>query len=117
LFCWFLRKKGIIDESVGYFDAEGLNSTEYYKSNLERLFFLTLNTPVDERDELQRQHQQQLLHIPSEDKQPSLFKTDQKTPYLNGGLFEPHVNDWLNDQSLSFPEGYFVNLIQSFRGV
>lgn len=115
LFCWFLRKKGIIDESIGYFDAQGLDSTTYYKSSLERLFFLTLNTPVDERDELQKQHQQQLIHLPAEDKQPCLFKTDQKTPYLNGGLFEPHENDWFNDADLTLPEGYFITLFNHFE--
>lgn len=115
LFCWFLRKKNIIDESIGYFDTDGMDSTKYYKSNLERLFFLTLNTPVDERDELQKQHQQQLIHLPAEDKQPSLFKIDQKTPFLNGGLFEPHENDWFNDESLTLPEGFFVNLYNHFE--
>lgn len=115
LFCWFLRKKGIIDESYGYFNAQGKDATSYYKSNLERLFFLTLNTPVDERDELHKQHQQHLVHLPAEDKQPSLFKTDQKTPYLNGGLFEPHDNDWFRDEELSFPDGYFVNLYNHFE--
>lgn len=114
LFCWFLRKKGIIDESIGYFNAQGMDSTTYYKSSLERLFFLTLNTPVDERDELQKQHQQQLVHLPVDDKQPSLFKTDQKTPYLNGGLFEPHENDWYNDKALTLPDGYFVSLYDHF---
>jgi hypothetical protein len=52
LFCWFLRKKGIIDESVGYFNAQGAEATVYYRQSLERLFFLTLNTTSDERDEL-----------------------------------------------------------------
>lgn len=115
LFCWFLRKKGIIDESIGYFDAQSLDSTTYYKSDLERLFFLTLNTPVDERDELHKQHQQQLINLPLEEQQSSLFKTDQKTPYLNGGLFEPHENDWFKDDSLTLPEGYFVNLYNHFE--
>ncbi len=115
LFCWFLRKKGIIDENASYFNAQGLDSTTYYKSSLERLFFLTLNTPVSERDELHKQHQQQLINLPSEEQQSSLFKTDQKTPYLNGGLFEPHENDWFKDDSLTLPEGYFVNLYNHFE--
>lgn len=114
LFCWFLRKKGIIDEGMGYFDASNQKSTDYYRSNLEKLFFLTLNTPVDERDELQKQHQRQLFADLMEDQQPSLFKTDQKTPYLNGGLFEPHDNDWFKDDSLTFPEGFFINLYSHF---
>lgn len=114
LFCWFLRKKGIIDETVGYFNAKSTNATDYYRQSLERLFFLTLNTPIDERDELHKQHQKQLFSDVVEGQQPSLFKTDQKTPYLNGGLFEPHENDWFKDNSLTFPEGFFVNLFEHF---
>jgi len=114
LFCWFLRKKGIIDESIGYFNAKDMHATDYYRANLERLFFLTLNTPVDERNELQKQHQRQLFPDLLEEKQSSLFRVDQKTPYLNGGLFEPHANDWFNDKSLTLPEGYFTNLFSHF---
>lgn len=115
LFCWFLRKKGIIDESIGYFNAHGADATAYYKQSLERLFFLTLNTPVDERDELTKQHQKALFPELLVDDQPSLFKTDQKTPYLNGGLFEPHENDWYKDDSLTLPEGFFTNLYDHFE--
>jgi type I restriction-modification system DNA methylase subunit len=115
LFCWFLRKKGIIDESVGYFNAHGSDATSYYKQSLERLFFLTLNTPIDERDELTKQHQKALFPELLVDDQPSLFKTDQKTPYLNGGLFEPHENDWYKDDSLTLPEGFFANLYGHFE--
>ena len=115
LFCWFLRKKGIIDESVGYFNAQGADATSYYKQSLERLFFLTLNTPVDERDELTKQHQKALFPELLVDDRPNLFKTDQKTPYLNGGLFEPHENDWYKDESLTLPEGFFTNLYDHFE--
>ena len=114
LFVWFLRKKGIIDESIGYFAANGQDATTYYKQSLERLFFLTLNTPIDDRDELTKQHQKQLFPELEINTQPSLFKTDQKTPYLNGGLFEPHENDWYKDSSLTLPEGFFVNLYAHF---
>lgn len=114
LFCWFLRKKGIIDESVGYFNAQSTDATSYYKQSLERLFFLTLNTPIDERDELTKQHQKALFPELLVDDQPSLFRTDQKTPYLNGGLFEPHENDWYTDESLTLPEGFFTNLYDHF---
>ncbi len=114
LFCWFLRKKGIIDEAMDYFNTDGLDSTQYYRQSLERLFFLTLNTPIDERDELNKNHQKELIHFPSEDKQSNIFKVDDRTPYLNGGLFEPHTNDWFKDETLTFPTGYFVNLYKHF---
>lgn len=70
--------KGIIDESVGYFNAQSTDATSYYKQSLERLFFLTLNTPIDERDELTKQHQKALFPELLVDDQLSLFKTDQK---------------------------------------
>jgi len=34
---------------------------------------------------------------------------------LNGGLFEPHENDWFMDAGLTLPEGYFVNLYNHFE--
>jgi len=115
LFCWFLRKKGIINEDIGYFNASGSDASSYYKQSLERLFFLTLNTPVDERDELTKEHQEALFPELLTNSQPSLFKTDQKTPYLNGGLFEPHENDWYKDDSLTLPEGFFTGLYEHFE--
>ncbi len=87
LFVWFLRKKSIIDESMGYFDASSANATTYYRQSLERLFFNTLNTPIDDRDEFKNETQKRLF--PEVDSQPQakLFEVDSRTPYLNGGLF------------------------------
>lgn len=86
LFIWFLRRKSIIQEQYGYFEIEGPDSTEYYELKLKKLFFNTLNTPAPDR-----QH------------------ADDKTPYLNGGLFEAHDNDWAH-QKVSFPTGFFNRL-------
>ena len=88
LFVWFLRKKHIIDESSGYFDIESKSSTDYYDESLKQLFFNTLNTPVNDSD-----------------------RKDKVTPYLNGGLFEAHDNDWA-DRKVSFPTGYFKSLYE-----
>ncbi len=88
LFIWFLRRKNIVQEQYGYFDVEGTDSTEYYDQKLKKLFFNTLNTPVSDR-----QH------------------SDDKTPYLNGGLFEAHDNDWAN-QKVNFPTGFFNRLYE-----
>lgn len=88
LFVWFLRKKHIIDESFGYFDIESKSSTDYYDENLKQLFFYTLNTPVNDS-----------------------ARKDKVTPYLNGGLFEAHDNDWA-DRKVSFPTGYFKSLYE-----
>ena len=88
LFVWFLRKKHIIDESFGYFDIASKSSTDYYDDSLKQLFFYTLNTPVNDSD-----------------------RKDKVTPYLNGGLFEAHDNDWA-DRKVSFPTGYFKGLYE-----
>ncbi|NMA30859.1 MAG: class I SAM-dependent DNA methyltransferase [Candidatus Methanofastidiosa archaeon] len=92
LFLWFLRKKGkIINEDMKYFEIENLSSEEYYETRLKPLFFETLNTEIDKRKGL-----------------------DKKTPYLNGGLFEPHDNDWV-DNHVKFPKNWFNNLYDHFN--
>jgi len=88
LFLWFLRRKNIIQEQYGYFDINGSDSTEYYDKKLKKLFFATLNKPIEER-----------------------VGQDDKTPYLNGGLFEAHDNDWPL-QLVDFPKGFFNGLYE-----
>ena len=51
-----------------------------------QLFFQTLNTPVYARK-----------------------NSDLNTPYLNGGLFDAHNNDWQFEET-SFPATYFTDL-------
>ena len=85
LFVWFLRKKNLINEKVGYFElTDTYEQTKYYKERLEKLFFETLNTDILDRD----------------------FE-DNKTPYLNGGLFEATRTDFYLDTKLSIPDGFF----------
>lgn len=93
LFIWFLRKMDLINEDMGYFNTNGMSSTEYYESYLKPLFFHTLNTPISERN---------------------VTIQDEKTPYLNGGLFDIKDNDFYN-QSISFPENYFERLYAHFN--
>jgi hypothetical protein len=95
IFVWFLRKMGLISESVGYFDQVDTDQGSYYKKNLERLFFGVLNTPVATRD-----------------KNAALIQDD-FTPYLNGGLFAQKPDDWVGER-LDFPDSYFVRLYQHF---
>src|SRR3989339_377161 len=85
IFCWFLRKKEIISEEANYFDSEGKPSTEYYTRKLETLFFKVLNTPIEERSS----------------------GIEDKTPFLNGGLFEEKETDISVRGELSFPADYF----------
>jgi type I restriction-modification system DNA methylase subunit len=91
IFIWFLRKKNIIHESMGYFEPAGLSDDTYYQEKLKPLFFDTLNTAIEDRSH-----------------------TDHVTPYLNGGLFEAHENDWI-DQIVPFPKNWFQELFNHFN--
>ena len=91
LFIWFLRKMRIIYEDFGYFEIDGLSATEYYEKKIKLLFFSTLNTDISDRKHL-----------------------DYITPYLNGGLFEPKENDFI-DETINFPQDYFRNLFDKFN--
>ena len=88
LFIWFLRKKGVVSQEEKYFPRDIEDSTKYYNSVLKPLFFKTFNTPVRDRT-----------------------TGDKDTPYLNGGLFEPHDNDWQYEET-SFPSNYFNGLYE-----
>lgn len=100
MFVWFLRNMELINESVAYFEIESDSST-YYHHKLEPLFFETLNRPVGERKSLMASD--------------SILGADDYTPYLNGGLFEPHIGDWYGDKSLTFPDGFFDRLYEHFN--
>ena len=50
-------------------------NSNYYHNILEKLFFQTLNTPMDER----------VKHLPD---------SCEQIPFLNGGLFEPQTDDY-----------------------
>jgi methylase of polypeptide subunit release factors len=92
LFVWFLRKKRIVSETNGYFDTvNDLNASDYYAKYLKKLFFEILNTPIKDRK-----------------------SKDNETPYLNGGLFEYHKNDWM-DEKVSFPPDWFQTLYRHFN--
>jgi len=85
LFCWFLKKKSsasgipLIDDV--YLSSKAV-AENYYHTVLEHLFFQVLNTPMDERANF-------------------LADCFKHTPFLNGGLFEPHEDDFYKpDRSL-----------------
>lgn len=100
IFAWFLRKKKLIDETHGYFAADERAATAYYRDRLARLFFLTLNTPIEDREPGSMQQSGMLMSV------------DFRTPYLNGGLFAPQDSDRVGDLNLTFPEGYFIRLYE-----
>ncbi|HXK48846.1 MAG TPA: N-6 DNA methylase [Clostridiales bacterium] len=105
IFCWFLKMKKsetgnpLLPENLLSSDAVKRNYG-YYKNILERLFFQTLNTPMKER----------LNNLP-----PGC----ENIPFLNGGLFEPHNDDFFKPDnysgissaySLEIPEAWFTEL-------
>ena len=83
LFLWFLRKKEVISEEFKYFELEDLESSEYYNERLKVLFFEVLNKEIKNRNH-----------------------KDNITPYLNGGLFEIHHEDFY-DYNIPFPKLWF----------
>ena len=96
IFLWFLRKMNFVAEWPGYFDANLDDQGDYYRTNLEVLFFKTLDKPLADRTIDQ------------------LGRLDLETPYLNGGLFSPRADDWVDDKYLSFPDGFFPRLFEHF---
>lgn len=81
IFCWFLKKKNsangipLIPDDILSLETVQEN-TDYYHSVLERLFFEVLNTSHNDR-------------------KPEFQKGSfEFTPFLNGGLFEPHIDDY-----------------------
>ena len=111
IFCWFLDKKEIINPKMGYFKTNNQDSTTYYHTKLEPLFFHTLNTPIPLRDGQNIQSQPDMF---PDNKPKNLFNytTDLITPFLNGGLFEPRTNDFAGDPKLTFPADYFDRLYE-----
>jgi hypothetical protein len=95
IFIWFVRKMNLITSNIEYFAPSGQEQGEYYSQNLERLFFRTLNTPIDRRSTEAGE------------------TIDLDTPYLNGGLFSPRHDDWVGEQ-LTFPEQFFTRLFEHF---
>lgn len=105
IFCWFLKEKGLISETV--FHAEeiqkhlksfSLEESTYYHAILQNLFFATLNQPMDERRfaiDGSFQENRNEYGIKSVYRYSALFVDAEKSvkelfddvPFLNGGLF------------------------------
>lgn len=111
IFCWFLKMKksdnddSLIPESLLSSSAVK-NNKNYYHSVLERLFFQTLNTRMNERVE-------------------NLPEGCKKIPFLNGGLFEPNSDDYFkpnkttglsdNLNTLVVEDEWFLKLFQELE--
>lgn len=106
LFAWFLKEKKsvndlpLISNEVLSIDAIK-ESNNYYNEILETLFFEVLNTRIN--------HRRMSVNI---DKYNTI-------PYLNGGLFNPHDNDYYDfnssDQNVYIPNEWFIELFELFN--
>lgn len=94
IFCWFLKKKTIIDEAV--LCSSAVNKYEdYYGQFLEKLFFDVFNTPQKERRK----------DLPVEIK---------NYPFLNGGLFEDQKGDFGDYKGyINIPNEWFDDLFKN----
>jgi len=85
IFCWFLREKkngtedSLMPDSLLSYEA-AKSQTDYYHEVLEPIFFKVLNVPIDSRKE-------------------EKYSKDPygQIPYLNGGLFTPHDDDYYSN--------------------
>lgn len=101
IFCWFLKQKKS-DKGISLLPDEFLSSqavkdnNDYYHSVIEPIFFEVLNKPREMRK--------------------TQFRNGyDRIPYLNGGLFDPHVDDYYEGQpnySLKIPNSWFKDLYE-----
>jgi len=83
IFCWFLREKhskagkSLMPKELLSLEAVNINK-DYYHGILEPIFFKVLNEPIKSREEEYRSN---------------FFES---VPYLNGGLFSPHNDDYFS---------------------
>ena len=101
IFCWFLKHKksangiSLIPESILSSEAVRQNS-QYYHATLEKLFFEVLNTPQEQRHK-------------------NTLQDADKIPFLNGGLFEPHKDDFYSGKplyNLVIPDTWFEQFFE-----
>ena len=102
VFCWFLKKKksesgkSLIPENILSSEAAKQNKN-YYHSILEKLFFEVLNTRQENRRKF------------------AGHESYRDIPFLNGGLFEPHDEDYYKLSLLnvlSIPDKWFIEFFE-----
>jgi len=89
IFCWFLKKKGIV-RSDALSSATVKPCVNYYHELLEPLFFEVFNTPENKR-------------------KPGLPASIANLRFLNGGLFEPQTDDCQGNWQLLIPNDWFAD--------
>ena len=86
IFCWFLKRKGILEETVLSSAAVARQpNTNYYHDVLELLFFEVMNKPENER----------IKGLPA---------SIAHYPFLNGGLFDAHTETDFYNADTSTPD-------------
>ncbi|MEI6205347.1 MAG: TaqI-like C-terminal specificity domain-containing protein [Desulfuromonadales bacterium] len=88
IFCWFLKKKGIVGSNA-LSSATVKDSVNYYHELLEPLFFDVFNTPLTAR-------------------KSGLPASIAGLRFLNGGLFEPQTDDCQGNFQLLVPNDWFA---------
>ncbi len=88
IFCWFLKKKGIVGCDA-LSSATVKDSVNYYHELLEPLFFDVFNTPENTR-------------------KTGLPASIATLRFLNGGLFEPQTDDCQGNYQLLIPNDWFA---------
>ena len=120
LFIWFLKEKHLVPSALFEDDRAGeyLNrfdpeTSDYYQSILQNLFFATLNTPIDERcfsTEASTYHYADLLA-----NHDAFLEDLKQVPFVNGGLFDYHItqecftDDTNERQNLHVPAKLFFH--------
>lgn len=105
IFIWFLKELKVVREELllpefANGDENRLikpkeKGTGYYKFVLQNLFFNALNAEVADR-----KHDWFDIYLPHFEDPETLKSHIFFSPYLNGGLFDIHENDWcLNDEN------------------
>ncbi len=88
IFCWFLKKKGIVGNNT-LSSVTVAEYTNYYHELLEPLFFDVFNTPQTARKN-------------------GLPASIAGLRFLNGGLFEPQTDDCQENFQLFLPNDWFA---------
>ncbi|HNQ67751.1 MAG TPA: TaqI-like C-terminal specificity domain-containing protein [Bacteroidales bacterium] len=101
IFCWFLKEKGIIPKELLESDTILRYKDDFSSTILTKLFFKTLNAEVS--DPIRK------------DITTDLDDFYKSIPYLNGGLFEVHSEDYLFEKlNLNQWLISFVGVLESF---
>ena len=101
LFVWFIKEKGLVAEEL-FIEKEVrsllknydlVRGDSYYRAVLQNLFFATLNTEIQNRGfstQTQRTHRDfsRYRHKDEITDSERLLKLFEKTPFINGGLFD-----------------------------